>query len=167
TGRRDFAQRQQFPLFLRPPNIHFGITWNVFMKCFVVSALCVAISLSRSVGAEQYEAEASRETLEITATRVPEEVEKVPASITIVTGEELRLRGANDLRTALSLVAGVEGTPGGDSGPAVSVPALWGLREVDAFLLVVDGVPWGGAFNPATPSIDLTGVERIEVLRGA
>jgi outer membrane receptor protein involved in Fe transport len=152
---------------LRPPNIHFGITRNVFVKYLVVSALCVAISLSRSVGAEQYEAEASRETLEITATRVPEEVEKVPASITIVTGEELRLRGANDLRTALSLVAGVEGTPGGDSGPAGSVPALWGLREADAFLLVVDGVPWGGAFNPATPSIDMTNVERIEVLRGA
>ncbi len=47
------------------------------------------------------------------------------------------------------------------------VPALWGLREADAFLLVVDGVPWGGAFNPATPSIDLTDVDRIEVLRGA
>ena len=30
--------------------------------------------------------------------------------------------------------------------------------------MVVDDVPWGGAFNPATPSVDLTGVERIEVL---
>ncbi len=75
--------------------------------------------------------------------------------------------GQTDLRTALSLISGVEGTPGGDGGPAGTVPALWGLREADAFLLVVDGVPWGGAFNPATPSIDLTGVERIEVLRGA
>jgi len=43
----------------------------------------------------------------------------------------------------------------------------WGLREADAFLLVVDGVPWGGAFNPATASVDLAGVEKIEVLRGA
>src|SRR6185436_14748028 len=76
-------------------------------------------------------------------------------------------RGANDLRTALALVGGVEGTPAGDAGPAGAVPALWGWREADAYLLVVDGVPWGGAFNPATPSIDLTGVERIEILRGA
>ena len=107
------------------------------------------------------------EQMQITATREPEPVSRVPASITVVSGNELRARGANDLRTALSLVAGVEGTPGGDSGPAGSVPALWGLREQDAYLLVIDGVPWGGAFNPATPSVDLNGVERIEILRGA
>jgi iron complex outermembrane recepter protein len=106
------------------------------------------------------------ESVQVTATREPEPVEQVPASISIVTGEDLRARGANDLRTALSLVVGVEGTPGGDAGPAGSVPALWGLREADAFLLVVDGIPWGGAFNPATPSLDLTDVERIEILRG-
>jgi hypothetical protein len=47
------------------------------------------------------------------------------------------------------------------------VPALWGLQEFDAFLLIVDGVPYGGAFNPALPVLDLRGVERIEVLRGA
>jgi len=107
------------------------------------------------------------ETLEVTATRIPEAIDNVPASITVVTGEQLRRVGANDLRTALSLVGGVEGTPGGDAGPAGAVPAIWGLREADAFLLVVDNVPWGGAFNPATPSVDLTGVARIEILRGA
>src|SRR6185369_15943983 len=67
---------------------------------------------------------------------------------------------------ALSLVGGVEGTPGGDAGPSGAVPSIWGLREADAYLLVVDNVPWGGAFNPATPSLDLAGVERIEILRG-
>ena len=105
--------------------------------------------------------------MQVTATREPEPVDQIPASVTVVTGESLRARGASDLRTALSLVAGVEGTPGGDAGPAGAVPSLWGLREADAYLLVVDGVPWGGAFNPATPSLDLAGVERIEILRGA
>jgi iron complex outermembrane receptor protein len=107
------------------------------------------------------------DSVQVTATREPEPIDQVPASISVVPGEELRLRGAHDLRSALALVGGVEGTPGGDVGPAGAVPALWGMREADAFLLVVDGVPWGGAFNPATPSIDLTGVERIEILRGA
>ena len=107
------------------------------------------------------------ERIEVTATRVPEPVGNVPASISVVTGEELRARGVIDLRTALALFAGVEGSSGGDGGPAGTVPSLWGLREADALLLVVDNVPWGGAFNPATPSVDLTGVEKIEVLRGA
>ena len=43
----------------------------------------------------------------------------------------------------------------------------WGLREFDAYLLVVDGVPWGGVFNPQVATLDLQGVERIEILRGA
>jgi outer membrane cobalamin receptor len=106
------------------------------------------------------------ETIEISATRIPEAVDRVPANITVITGAELRARGVTDLRTALMLVAGVEAPPGGDTGPAGAVPSFWGLHEFDAFLLVVDGVPWGGAFNPSIPTLNLTNVERIEVLKG-
>ena len=105
--------------------------------------------------------------IEVTETRIPENVEQVPAHMTILQGDELRARGFTDLRTALSLVAGVEAPPGGDTGPAGAVPSFWGLHEFDAFLLVVDGVPWGGAFNPAIPTLNLNDVERIEILRGA
>jgi iron complex outermembrane receptor protein len=107
------------------------------------------------------------EKIEVTATRVPEDVEPVPSSITVVSGEEIQARGATDLAGALATVAGVAIAPGGDGGPASAIPELWGLREFDAFLLVVDGVPWGGAFNPALSALDLTDVERIEVLRGS
>jgi outer membrane receptor protein involved in Fe transport len=106
------------------------------------------------------------ENVQVTATRVPEDVDVVPASIQVVTRQELRDRGATDLRSALALAAGVDIAPGGDGGPASSVPEFYGLREFDAFLLVVDGVPWGGAFNPALASLDLADVERIEVQRG-
>ena len=84
------------------------------------------------------------ERVEVTATRLPEDPERVPAAIEVFTGDELRARGARDLRSALSSAIGVEIAPGGDTGPASSVPAFWGLKEFDAFLLVVDGVPWGG-----------------------
>ena len=107
------------------------------------------------------------ERISVTATRLPEDVDTIPASITILTAEDLAARGVTDLAGALSLVAGIAVAPGGDGGPASSVPEIWGLREFDAFLLVVDGVPWGGAFNPALSTLDLQGVERIEVLRGA
>jgi outer membrane receptor protein involved in Fe transport len=107
------------------------------------------------------------EYVEVTTSRIPEDVEVVPASVTLITREDLANRGATDLRSALSLAAGVDISPGGDAGPASSVPEFWGLREFDAFLLVVDGVPWGGAFNPSLATIDLADVDRIEVVRGA
>ena len=106
------------------------------------------------------------ETIQVVATRIPEAVEPVPAAITVISGDDLRARGADDLASALALVGGLSIAPGGDGGPASSVPEIWGLREFDAFLLMVDGVPWGGAFNPALATLDLNNIERIEILRG-
>ncbi len=107
------------------------------------------------------------EQVVVTATRVPEAVDRVPADISLVGATELRTRDAWNLQTALSLVPGVEAPAGGDAGPSSSVPSFWGLHEFDAFLLVVDGVPWGGAFNPAISTLDMNDVERVEVLKGA
>src|SRR6476619_6936399 len=106
-------------------------------------------------------------TVQVTATRFGEPVVDVPGSISVVSGDELRARGAIDLRTALALVGGVSVAPGGDAGPAGAVPGLLGVREVDDLLLLVDGIPAGGAFIPQVEAISLNNVERVEVLRGA
>jgi iron complex outermembrane recepter protein len=103
----------------------------------------------------------------VTATRIPEPADQIPADISVVSAQEITARGATDMATVLSLVPGVEAPPGGDAGPSSAVPSFWGLHEFDAFLLVVDGVPWGGAFNPAITSLDFNDTERVEVLKGA
>jgi outer membrane receptor protein involved in Fe transport len=103
----------------------------------------------------------------ITASRIPEALGQLPDDISEVFGEELLARDAWDMASALSLVPGVESPAGGDAGPSSAVPSFWGLHEFDAFLLVVDNIPWGGAFNPAITTLDLTNVERIEILKGA
>jgi iron complex outermembrane receptor protein len=103
----------------------------------------------------------------VTATRIPETADRVPAAISVISADELRARGASDMATALSLVPGVEAPAGGDAGPSSAVPSFWGLHEFDAFLLVVDGVPWGGAFNPAITTLDFTDTQRVEILKGA
>src|SRR6266576_2053527 len=105
-------------------------------------------------------------TVEVVGTRIPERPHDVAASIEVFSGDELRARGATALKDALALAAGIAIAPGGDAGPASAVPEFWGLREFDAFLLVVDGIPWGGAFNPAISTLSLRDVERIEILRG-
>ncbi len=112
-------------------------------------------------------AAAQPEAVQVTATRIPTPLVDTPATVSVISGDQLAWRGATDLRTALAGLSGVDVSPGGDAGPASSVPAIWGLREFDAYLLVVDGVPWGGAFNPAASTLDLHNVERIEVLRGS
>ncbi|HEX2667503.1 MAG TPA: TonB-dependent receptor [Gammaproteobacteria bacterium] len=105
--------------------------------------------------------------IEVTATPMPEHLGTVPQSIDVITHDQLVALGAVDLRSALALTAGVDIGPGGDNGPAASVPQFQGLAEFDAFLLLVDGVPVGGAFNPDLATVDLTGVDRIEIIRGS
>ena len=135
---------------------------------FVVltAALCVApgAPLTAQTGKERVPIVIP--PVEVVATRIPEAPHDVPASIEVITGSDLRARNATTLREALALAAGISIAPGGDAGPASAVPEIWGLREFDAFLLVVDGIPWGGAFNPALASLSLQDIERIEILRG-
>ena len=77
------------------------------------------------------------EKVEVVATRLPESPDEVPAAIEVLTGDDLRnLR--DNAQDALALAAGVDVAPGGDTGPAGSVPELREPRELDPFLLVVD-----------------------------
>ena len=110
--------------------------------------------------------QAISEYIVVTAKGLREDPDLVPAMVTVVTGEEERARAAGDLRSALAGVAGVDVAPGSDNGPASSVPEFWGLKEFDAFLLVADEVPWGGAFNPALATLSLEDLDHVEVLRG-
>ena len=125
------------------------------------SAVAVILCLSSIALAA---AAAGLDVVVVTATRVPEHADQIPAAISVVSGAELVARGATDLSTALGLVSGVEAPAGGDAGPSSAVPSFWGLHEFDAFLLVVDGVPWGGAFNPAITTLDFTDVDRKSVV---
>ena len=117
-------------------------------------------------GAHADETPSGVEPVVVTATRIPVDEQRLPAMLSRISGQDLANRGADDLRTTLALVSGTEAPPGGDAGPASAVPSFWGLHEFDAFLLVVDGVPWGGAFNPAISTLDLNNVDRVEVLKG-
>jgi outer membrane receptor protein involved in Fe transport len=129
--------------------------------------LCAAFAPEAGRAEEMPQPPESRiDVVQITATRFGEPVQEVPVSMSIVSHDELVARGANDLRTALALLGGAAVAPGGDAGPAGAVPALLGQREADDFLLLIDGVPAGGAYTPPFETISLNNVERIEILRG-
>ena len=137
------------------------------MVAALVAWLCCANSVAAHAAAKTDVAVVVPHDVQVTSTRLAAPVDTLPSSLTVIPGAQLRERGASDLRMALALVAGADAPPGGDTGPAGAVPSFWGLHEFDAFLLVVDGVPAGGAFNPALATLDLNDVERIEILKGA
>ncbi len=132
-----------------------------------LSLACLAAGIALSPLAQADDQAGKLGAIEVTATPMPEHLGTVPQSIDVITHDQLQALGATDLRSALALTAGVDIGPGGDNGPAASVPQFQGLAEFDAFLLLVDGVPVGGTFNPDLASLDLTGVDRIEVIRGS
>lgn len=141
--------------------------WLLILGVSVSAAQTVPTSApATSAAAPQTTVPPVQQTIEVTATRLPEDPEKVPVTIEVFTGEELGMRGIRDLSSALALATGVTIQQGGDAGPASSIPQFWGLQEMDAYLLVVDGVPWGGPFNPATANLNLDDIDRIEVQRG-
>src|SRR3989442_13407086 len=109
-------------------------------------ALCATLA-PRAILAAEAAPVPYEEHVQVITSKVPETTGTTPASVTVITGDELARRGAYDLRSALLVVAGIDIAPGGDGGPGGSIPEFWGLKEFDAFLLTVDGVPWGGAFN--------------------
>ena len=136
------------------------LTMALLVPCLVL----IAAAASRA-GAND-ERPVSEFPVEVVATRTPEAPHSVPASIEVISGRDLRARGVATLKDALALATGLAVAPGGDAGPGSAVVEFWGLREFDAFLLVVDGIPWGGAFNPAVSTLSLRDVERVEILRG-
>jgi iron complex outermembrane receptor protein len=106
------------------------------------------------------------EQIVVSATKLPEDEIDLPADVTIITGEELRSRGAVTLADALATAEGVEAFEGSDQGGRIPNVSLWGLKEFDAYLVELDGVPVGGTFDPDLQQIDVRNVDRIEVVRG-
>ena len=102
----------------------------------------------------------------VSASKTPEDAMDVAGSVAVVTGEELRRTGARTLQDALQNVVGVEAAGGSDGGPRFPNLGMWGLKEFDALLVTVDGVPAGGPFNPSLAQIPIEDIDRIEIVKG-
>jgi len=101
----------------------------------------------------------------ITATRVPVGRDESPATVDIITGEQLRLRGITSLSTALEALPGVSFARTGSFGGNTSLFLRGG--ESKYVKVLIDGVPVndpGGAIDFGSLTTD--NVERIEVVRG-
>ena len=101
----------------------------------------------------------------VTATRTPISSLAVPATVDVISGDELRLRGITSLATALQSVAGVTIAQSGSFGGSTSIFLRGGESKYTKVL--IDGVPVndpGGSIDLSTLTTD--NVDRIEIVRG-
>ena len=106
------------------------------------------------------------ESVVVSANRANTPETEIPGEVTVVTGEELKQRNVNNLADAIQDVVGVDTGMGSDNGPRQPNVGLWGLKEFDALLFMVDGVPIGGPFNPSLSQINIDDIDRIEIVKG-
>jgi iron complex outermembrane recepter protein len=139
---------------------------RVLLSLSIIAALRVAGSACADEAAALTAGSGDLGQFVSSATRFKDRVEDVPLALTVVRGDDLAAQGVHDVSTALESVVGVTTGPGGDDGSAGVSIGLLGRREIDDFLLVVDGVPLGGAFTPQFAAVSVDNVERVEVLRG-
>ena len=105
----------------------------MFRRILAFALLCATPALAQTP--------TTTETIEVTATRIAEDVVVVPASITIIDGDELRARNATDLASALGWTAGVNATGGWEV-------ALWAKNLTNKDYLAEisnpNGISWIG-----------------------
>src|ERR1041384_2289428 len=97
----------------------------------------------------------------VTATRVPITAAAAPATVDVITGEQLRLRGITSVAAALQILPGVTITQNGSFGATTSLFLRGG--EAKYVKVLLDGVPMndpGGAIDFSTLTTD--NVDRIE-----
>jgi len=104
----------------------------------------------------------------VSATKTPTSPTNLTDNVTIITAEELSLRGATTLKDALAFVPGLATTQSGGVGQAASV-FIQGMANKYS-LILIDGVRFNDPSNTSGASIShllLDNVERIEIIKGA
>ena len=110
------------------------------------------------------------EEIVVTATRVERPLLEVPASITLQTTEELRLKGFNYGTDEFRGVPGVffrRGEGDGEEFPFVTIRGVTGNHGNDTFLALVDGIPFVGPDEEVLLyEVPYPVIDSIEIVRG-
>ncbi len=101
----------------------------------------------------------------VTATRTEKNLLKVPASVSVITAQEIQERNVNSVREVLRHQPGLYMVPNQDAFGGIQ---MRGMGDANV-LIMYDGQPLSNAWNGGTglEAIPVEQIERIEVVRGA
>ncbi len=125
-----------------------------------------ALSLALLLGPAALHAAESLEPVVVTATGYPVKLSELPASVDLITRQEIEERSATDLADLLRFHTGLE--IGRNGGPGQVTALFIRGTESDHALVMIDGVPIqsGSVGSAAIQHIDPRLVERIEIHKG-
>ena len=147
---------------------------RVVQRATMITSLLAALSIAVAGPARAAESDSARVAKHepnkygvlVSATRTSKDPVEVPNAAAVVSGEQLRQRGARTLADAIQDVVGLDAADGSDNGSRMPNIGMWGLKEFDALLITLDGVPVGGPFNPSLTQIRVEDIDRIELVKG-
>jgi len=130
-------------------------------------ALACAFALSLACGAAA--AQDLPDTVVITGARFPSAAALQPIGATVITQDEIRRAGVNDVNAAIRKIGGVFGRQSLDSSPDFALDLRgFGTNSAQNMVILVDGVRLNEneLANPVLATIPIDTVERIEITRG-
>lgn len=138
-------------------------------KLKMIMLASVVLACSQMSWAEEKEKAIPIKEVVVTATRTEREIKDVPASVTVITKEDIEKTSARYLTDILRDVCGIDVYyPYGLSStfPRISIR---GIPHQRGNLILVDGMPLNDMWYGGVPfdEIPLENIERIEVVRGA
>jgi vitamin B12 transporter len=137
---------------------------RTFVAALIAGAAVRAMGPSPLAAQEAPDTVRLREIV-VTATRLPMLLASTTASVTVITGDELRSRGITTVADALRSMPGADIVETGPPGGATSLFLRGG--ESNMVRVLLDGVPLnapGGSYDLA--NLTTNGVDRIEIVRG-
>ncbi len=138
---------------------------RIVFSLFIV--LSMAAGLLPAAGAEE-EAPQQLGDVVVSATRTEKKVDEAPASVSVITRDDIQLKNIRTIDDALKYVEGtyVRRRKGNlDNLPAVSVRGVEGDERT---LVMINGLPANGGYSSQVTwnQLPVDAVERIEVIRG-
>ena len=141
-------------------------SWTIAPAAFLAFASLALAQSPTPSPTPQPSVPAVNESVVVSAERGPVTELEIPGEATVVTGEQLRQRGVTNLADGIQDVMGIDTGMGSDNGSRQPNVGIWGLKEFDALLFMVDGIPVGGPFLPQLAQIDINDVDHIEIVKG-
>lgn len=139
------------------------------LKWLWTLALCLILGISGVGAADEPDGQSVRlQEMVVTATKNEKKAEEAPASVTVVSGEEMALRNLETVDDALNNIAGLFVKRSKGLMDATTSVRMRGFNGDKYTLVLLDGQPLNSAYTGDVEwgALPTDNIERIEVIRG-